>query len=72
MSCDRLRVADLPHSVAQVWREVLRDPQAWADDCFTELEYDSGKRIMVRSPIHFEEAGIAAVHKRAAPRTAYR
>ena len=52
-----LTKADVPFSVAQVWKEVLRDPQAWANECFFEVEYKSGKVTAVRNPIQFEEAG---------------
>ena len=50
--------ADIPHSIAQVWKEVLKDPQAWADDCFVDVEYESGTRTLVRNPVHFAEAGL--------------
>ena len=53
-----LTEADLPFSVAQVWREVLEDPQAWATDCFYKKNYHTGMRILVRNPIQFEEAGL--------------
>jgi len=52
-----LTKADIAFSVAQVWKEVLKDPQAWANDCFFEIEYKSGKVTAVRNPIQFEEAG---------------
>jgi len=63
---EKLTKADLPFAVAQVWSEVLRDPQAWANDLFLEMEYESGKRILVRPPVRFEEAGLAPYNK--APR----
>jgi cinnamoyl-CoA:phenyllactate CoA-transferase len=50
--------ADIPFAVAKVWREVLEDPQAWAADCFVNMEYPSGTRTLVRNPVHFEEAGL--------------
>jgi cinnamoyl-CoA:phenyllactate CoA-transferase len=58
--------ADQPYAIAQVWREVLQDPQAWANDYFTELEYESGTRTLVRPPVQFQEAGLPPVNK--APR----
>jgi cinnamoyl-CoA:phenyllactate CoA-transferase len=61
-----LTKADIPFSVAQVWKEVLKDPQAWANDCFYEVEYKSGKVTAVRNPIQFEEAGKPPLNK--APR----
>ncbi len=50
--------ADIPFGIAQVWSEVLEDPQAWAADCFVDVEYPSGTRTVVRNPVHFEEAGL--------------
>lgn len=58
-----LNEADLPFALAQVWEEVLCDPQAWASDCFTKLSYPSGERIMIRGPIRFEEAGLPEYDK---------
>jgi cinnamoyl-CoA:phenyllactate CoA-transferase len=55
---DKLTQADLPFALAQNWREVLKDEQAWADDVFTKLTYPSGERIAIRNPVHFEEAGL--------------
>ncbi len=57
---------DQPYALAQVWSEVLQDPQAWANDYFTELEYESGTRTLVRPPVQFQEAGLPPVNK--APR----
>ena len=53
-----LKREGVPFSLAQVWSEVLEDEQAWADDCFLEMDYPSGTRILVRNPVHFEEAGL--------------
>ncbi|MBQ4370437.1 MAG: CoA transferase [Oscillospiraceae bacterium] len=53
-----MREIDIPCAIAAVWKEVLQDEQAWADDCFEEVEYPSGKRIMVRNPVHFQDAGL--------------
>ncbi len=58
--------ADLPFAVAQVWSEVLKDPQAWANEFFLEMEYESGKPTLVRPPVQFKEAGMAPYNK--APR----
>lgn len=58
-----LTKADLPFAVAQVWDEVLRDPQAWATDCFLEKDYPSGRRVLVRNPVRFEEAGLPEYEK---------
>lgn len=54
-----LTAGDIPFSLAQVWEEVLADPQAWATDCFYQMQYDNGNtRILVRPPIHFKEMGL--------------
>ena len=45
---------DIPHSVCQVWEEVLEDRQAWANGTFEEMDYPSGKRTMVRPPVSLE------------------
>jgi len=63
---EKLTKADLPFAVAQVWSEVLKDPQAWANDFFLEMEYESGKRTLVRPPVQFKETGPAPYNK--APR----
>ena len=53
-----LSKADLAFALAQVWSEVLEDPQAWATDCFCKKEYVTGERILVRNPVRFQEAGL--------------
>lgn len=58
-----LTEADLPFAVAQVWSEVLRDEQAWATDCFLEKDYPSGRRVLVRNPVRFQEAGLPEYEK---------
>ena len=60
---DILTKADIAFAVAKVWKEVLKDPQAWANDCFFEIEYNSGKVTAVRNPIQFEEAGPPTLNK---------
>lgn len=57
---------DQPFALAQVWSEVLKDPQAWANDYFFEMEFESGKRTLIRPNVQFEEAGLATNSK--APR----
>ncbi len=53
-----LKAVDLPFSVAQSWLEILEDEQAWANECFYEMEYDNGnKRTLVRPPVKFAEMG---------------
>jgi cinnamoyl-CoA:phenyllactate CoA-transferase len=46
-----LTKADIPHSVAQVWEEVLEDKQAWAIGAFENLKYLTGERAMVNIPV---------------------
>ncbi|MBR2666678.1 MAG: CoA transferase [Oscillospiraceae bacterium] len=53
-----LTEADIAFAVALVWKEVLKDPQAWANDYFYEVEYKAGKFTAVRNPVQFEEAGL--------------
>ncbi len=43
--------ADVPHSVAQTWDEVLEDEQAWAIGAFENVKYLTGERAMVRQPV---------------------
>ncbi|MDR0916021.1 MAG: CoA transferase [Oscillospiraceae bacterium] len=42
---------DIPFAIAQVWEEVLVDPQAWAIGAFETVDYPSQPRTMVRQPI---------------------
>ncbi len=43
---------EIPFAVAQVWEEVLEDPQAWASDVFYKMTYPNGaERTLVRQPI---------------------
>lgn len=51
-------VNDVPHSVCQVWEEVLEDQQAWAVGAFESMDYPTGKRTMVRPPVKVESAGV--------------
>ena len=52
--CERFKAADIPYAVAQTWNELLKDEQAWAADCFYEMEYPTGvKRTLVRPPVMF-------------------
>ena len=54
--CALMDANDLPYAVAQTWDQLLKDKQAWAADCFYEMDYPNGvKRTMVRPPIMFEE-----------------
>ena len=62
-ACAILQKADLPHAVAQVWGEVLKDPQAWATNCFVDMEYPSGTRTLVRNPVQFQDAGVPEYKK---------
>lgn len=53
-----LKEADIAFAVAQVWKEVLEDPQAWATNCFYKVEYKSGTVTAVRNLVQFAEAGL--------------
>ena len=54
--CALMDANDLPYAIAQSWDQLLVDKQAWASDCFYEMEYPNGaKRTMVRPPVMFEE-----------------
>lgn len=46
--------ADVPHSVARVWEEVLEDEQAWAIGAFENVKYLTGERAMVRQPVNIK------------------
>jgi cinnamoyl-CoA:phenyllactate CoA-transferase len=48
---DILTKADIPHSICQVWEEVLEDKQAWAIGAFEKVKYLTGERTMVRQPV---------------------
>lgn len=58
-----LTEADIAFAVAQTWKEVLEDPQAWANDCFYKIKYDSGEVTAVRNPVQFAEAGLPEMKK---------
>lgn len=58
-----LTEADVAFAVAQNWKEVLKDPQAWATGCFHTIEYDSGEVTAVRNPVQFAEAGEPELRK---------
>ena len=58
-----LTEADIPFALAQTWHEVLKDPQAWAADCYYEQEYKNGKRIAIRNPVQFKESGLPPYEK---------
>ena len=52
------READIPFAPAQNWMEIMRDPQAEANNCFYDMTYDNGNvRRLVRLPVKFEEMG---------------
>ena len=51
-----LTANDIPHSVLRSWEEVLADKQAWANDVFYEMDYPTGRKvILVRQPIFVGE-----------------
>ena len=62
--CALMDANDLPYAVAQTWDQLLKDKQAWAADCFYEMDYPNGvKRTMVRPPIMFEETPLPPYHR---------
>ena len=54
---------DLPYAVCQTWPEVLADKQAWANDCFYEMDYPRGKKILIRTPVDFEDTPLPPFEK---------
>ncbi len=59
-----LIAAEIPFSVAQSWEEILEDKQAWANNCFYEMDYDNGNvRTLVRPPVNFTEMGVPEYNK---------
>lgn len=50
--------ADLCFEICQTWEQILEDKQAWESDIFTELDYPSGPKAMIRTPVMFEDAGL--------------
>ncbi len=54
--CEIFKAADIPYAVAQTWDELLKDPQAWAADCFYKMSYPNGaERTLVRPPVLFQD-----------------
>ena len=49
---------DVPFAPMQTWEEVLKDPQAHANDVFYEMQYPKAKRLLVRTPITMKEEGL--------------
>lgn len=58
-----LREADIPHSVAQTWEEVLVDPQAWAIHALEKVSYPDGDRTLVRPPVVLQNVPLAPYDK---------
>jgi cinnamoyl-CoA:phenyllactate CoA-transferase len=59
-----LRKFDLPFSLAQNWKDILNDEQAWANDCLYKMKYDNGnERVLVRMPVKFENMGVPEYNK---------
>lgn len=53
-----LREADIPFALAQNWMEIRNDEQALANNCFYDMNYDTGAtRRLVCLPVKFEEMG---------------
>lgn len=54
--CRRLTQADVPYAVTQTWEELLQDEQAWANNCYYQMDYPTGnRRTLVRPPIAFRQ-----------------
>lgn len=54
---------DIPFSIAQTWDEILEDKQAWAIDCFYEMDYPRGKKVLVRTPVDMEDTPLPEYNK---------
>ncbi len=53
------RENDIPFATAQLWEDLLKDEQAWANDYFYEMNYPNGeKKALVRLPFTYEEMGL--------------
>jgi L-carnitine dehydratase/bile acid-inducible protein F len=51
--------ADIPFSLAKNWSEIRNDEQAIANECFYDMNYDTGNtRRLVRLPVKFKEMGV--------------
>ena len=59
----RLKKQDIPFALAKNWREVLTDPQAWANGYLYEAEYKAGKVACVSNPVRFEEEGLPELRR---------
>lgn len=46
---------DIPYALCQTYQEIPNDKQAWATNCFYEMDYPRGKKTMLRTPIDFED-----------------
>ena len=54
-----LTKADIPFSLAKNWSEIRNDEQAIANECFYDMNYDTGNtRRLVRLPVKFKEMGV--------------
>lgn len=54
---------DVPFGVCQTWDEVIKDPQAWANDCFVKFNYPRGEKVMVRYPVDLADTPLKEYHK---------
>lgn len=55
--------ADLCFEICQTWEEILNDEQAWENDMLYEMDYPSGPKAIVRTPIMFKNAGLPKYDK---------
>ena len=54
-----LTKADIPFSLAKNWSEIRNDEQAIANECFYDMNYDTGNtRRLGRLPVKFKEMGV--------------
>jgi cinnamoyl-CoA:phenyllactate CoA-transferase len=55
--------ADLCFEICQTWEEILEDEQAWENDMLYKMDYPTGQKAMVRTPIMFKNAGLPRYDK---------
>lgn len=63
------KAADMPFDKEMLWEEILKDPQAWADDILCHVEGYPERdelgtaRTLIRTPVKFKEAGLSEYKK---------
>lgn len=48
---------DIPCEKAMLWEEILGDEQAWANDVLRKVEYDTGERTLITTPVKIKSQG---------------